>query len=192
MAYHFQHFDSQLNALYYHDLHQFIKPLTKMSHMVLSDDKSDHENGANLGRGRYAIVREAWCSNELIIWLRLMDLLACGEKWDGCNMARQGNSRHLRVHSSCSKDGVAISGLPKNCYDPGWLNSLKDYERDLLDIKPPLDMQFSDEEQQCISCGLWASDNVQLLLFSQAGHTVHPTCEWGGPTLIREHRHQWS
>ncbi|KAH9016079.1 hypothetical protein EDB85DRAFT_1898380 [Lactarius pseudohatsudake] len=121
--------------------------LDKMSHAVLSDDESDHENGTNLGQGHYAIVGEVWRSDELIKWLRLMDLLACGEKWDGRNVARQGNSRHLRLHSSRSKDGVAVSGLPENCYNPDWLNSLKRYERELLDVQPPLDMQFSDEER---------------------------------------------
>ncbi|KAH9010274.1 hypothetical protein EDB85DRAFT_2161602 [Lactarius pseudohatsudake] len=140
-------FQSQISALHYYDLRRFIRPLTKMSHAVLSDDESDHENGTNLGQGHYAIVGEVWRSDELIKWLRLMDLLACGEKWDGRNVARQGNSRHLRLHSSRSKDGVAVSGLPENCYNPDWLNSLKRYERELLDVQPPLDMQFSDEER---------------------------------------------
>jgi len=51
-----------------------------MLHTVLSDDESDHENGTNLGWSHYVIVKEAWCSDELIKWLRLIDLLACGEK----------------------------------------------------------------------------------------------------------------
>lgn len=55
--------------------------------MVLSEDESDHENGTNLRRGRYMIVKEPWRSNELIIWLRTMDLLACGEKWARRNIA---------------------------------------------------------------------------------------------------------
>ena len=125
-----------------------------MTHAVLSDDKSDHESGTNLGMGCYAIVREAWRSNEFIVWLRLIDLLACGEKWAGRNVARQGNSRRLRVHSSRLKDGVAVAGLPENCYEPRWLNTLKPYEREQLDVQPPLDMQFSDEERRCVSCSL--------------------------------------
>ncbi|KAN0128841.1 hypothetical protein V8E53_013339 [Lactarius tabidus] len=140
-------FDSQINALHYHGLCQFIKPLTEMSHVVLSDDKSDHESGTNLRRGCYIIVKEAWHSNEMIIWLRLIDLLACGEKWDGHSVARQGNSRRLRVHSSHLKDGVAVEGLPENCYDSCWLDSLKPYERELLDVQPPLNMEFTDEER---------------------------------------------
>jgi hypothetical protein len=145
----YQHFDSQINALHYHGLCRFIKPLTQMSCVVLSDDESDDESGTNLGQGCYTIVREAWHSNELIIWLRLINLLACGEKWDGHNVARQGNSRRLRVHSSHLKDGVAVAGLPTNCYDSHWLNSLKPHERELLNVQAPLVMQFSDKEQQC-------------------------------------------
>ena len=59
-----------------------------MSHVVLSDDESDHENGTNLGRSCYAIVNEAWRSDELIKWLRTMDLLALGERWDGRHVAQ--------------------------------------------------------------------------------------------------------
>lgn len=121
-----------------------------MSHAVLSDDESDHESGTNLGRGRYAIVKETWRSEEMIIWLRLIDLLACGEKWDGRSVARQGNSRRLRVHSSRLKDGVAVEGLPENCYDSRWLDSLKPYERELLDVQPPLNMELTEEERLCV------------------------------------------
>jgi hypothetical protein len=59
-----------------------------MSDAVLSNDESDHENGMNLGRSRYAIVKEAWHSDGLIKWLRTIDLLAFGEKWDARNVAR--------------------------------------------------------------------------------------------------------
>jgi len=121
-----------------------------MSRAVLSDDESDHENGTHLGQGRYSIVKEEWHSDELIIWLRIMDLLACSEKWAGWNVARQGNTRRLRVHSLRSKDGVAVSGLPENCYSTVWLNSLQPHERYQLDIQPPLNMQFSEVEQQYV------------------------------------------
>ena len=121
-----------------------------MSHAVLSDDESDHENGTNLRHGQYAIVEEAWRSEDLIKWVRTMDLLAFGEKWDGRNVARRGNGRRLRIHSTHSKDGTAIAGLPVNCYNPGWLSSLKEYERKLLQVKPPLDMTFSEKEQLCV------------------------------------------
>jgi hypothetical protein len=157
-----------------------------MSHAVLSDDESDHESGTNLGQGRYAIVGEAWRSNELIIWLRLIDLLACGEKWDGRNVARQGNSRRLRVHSSRLKDGVAVAGLPANCYDSYWLNSLKPHERELLNVQAPLDMQFSDEERRCVFHGLWASywasDTIYIHLRRRAAKYIPLT---NGETRLR-------
>jgi hypothetical protein len=125
-----------------------------MSHAVLSDDESDHENGplngTKPGHSRYVIVKEAWRSDELIKWLRTIDLLAFGEKWDARNVARRGNNRRLRVHSTHSKDGTAITGLPENCYNPGWLSTLKGYERNLLKVKPPLDMTFSEKEQLCV------------------------------------------
>jgi hypothetical protein len=123
-----------------------------MSYVVLSDDESDHENGTDLGRSHYTIVKEPWRSNELIIWLRMMDLLACGEKWAGRDVAQQGNSRRLRVHSSHSKHGVAVAGLPKNCYNPDWLNTLSQFEREYLQVKPPYNMQFSEEEQRSLFC----------------------------------------
>lgn len=122
----------------------------EMSYAVLSDDESDHENGTNLGRSRYSIVKEPWRSDELIIWLRMMDLLACGEKWAGRNVAHQGNSRRFRAHSSRSKHGVPVAGLPKNCYNPDWLDALGHFEREHLQVGPPQDMRFSEEERRYV------------------------------------------
>ncbi len=155
----YQRFRHQLSALHYHQLHRFVKPLTDMSYAALSDDESDHEEGANLGRSRYAIVKEAWRSDELIKWLRTIDLLAFGEKWGGRNVAQRGNGRRLRIHSTCSKDGPAVSGLPENCYNHGWLDSLNDYEKKNLNMLPSLNMTFSEDERSCVFvfphyCGL--------------------------------------
>ncbi|KAH9051246.1 hypothetical protein EDB87DRAFT_1572155 [Lactarius vividus] len=127
-----------------------------MSRAVLSDDESDHEQGTHRGQSRYSIVNEAWRSKELVVWLRTIDLLACGEKWGGRNVARQGNNRRIRLHSTHSKDGVAIAGLPENFYDVEWLNSLKRYQRDKLDVQPPMDLAFSEEEKQCALMHLYA------------------------------------
>ena len=119
-----------------------------MTSAVLSDDESDHEQGTHHGQSCYLIINEAWRSKELVVWFRMMDLLACGEKWGGRHVAHQGNSRCICKHSTRSKDGTAVSGLPENCYDPEWLKSLKQYQRDQLDVQPPVDLTFSNEEKQ--------------------------------------------
>ena len=36
------------------------------------------------------------------------------------------------------------TGLPVNCYDSAWLNSLHPEERLALDIRPPVDLTISD------------------------------------------------
>lgn len=144
----YQRFETQVSALNYYTIDRFIKPLEEMTQAVLSEDESDHEQGAHLGQSRYSIVNEAWRSEELVIWLRTMDLLACGEKWNGRHVARQGNSRRLRMHSSRTKDGTAVSGLPENCYNLEWLHSLKRYQREELDIQPPVDLTFEEEEKR--------------------------------------------
>ena len=120
-----------------------------MTHKALSDDESDDESGSNLGQSRYAIVKEEWRSEELIIWLRMIDLLACGEKWRMRLVAPVGNGRRLRVHSTCSKPGNAIIGLPENCYNPNWLKSLNSLKRKLLNIKPAINMTFTSTERSC-------------------------------------------
>jgi len=119
-------------------------------HTALSDNESNHENGSNLGWSCYAIVKEEWCSDEFIIWLCMIDLLACGEKWRGCFVAPVGNSRHLCVHSTCSKPGKAIKGLPENCYNPNWLKSLNSLDHSLLDVKPAFNMKPTSTEQLCV------------------------------------------
>ncbi|KAH8982252.1 hypothetical protein EDB86DRAFT_3086249 [Lactarius hatsudake] len=144
----YQRFDTQISALHYYKISWFIKPLEEMSRSALSDDESDHEQGTHGGQSCYSIVNESWRSKELVVWLRTIDLFACGEKWGGRNIARQGNSRRIRLHSTRSKDGIAIAGLPENCYNVKWLNSLKRYQRDKLDVQPPVDLTFSEEEKR--------------------------------------------
>ncbi|KAH9019450.1 hypothetical protein EDB85DRAFT_1896653 [Lactarius pseudohatsudake] len=135
-------FDTQISALHYYKISRFIKPLEEMSRSALSNDKSDQEQGTHGGQSCYSIVNESWRSKELVVWLRTIDLFTCGEKWGGQNIAWQGNSRRIRLHSTRSKDGIAISRLPENCYDVKWLNSLKRYQRDKLDVQPPVDLAF--------------------------------------------------
>jgi hypothetical protein len=140
-----------MDALNYYQIQRFVNPLIEMSHAVLSEDESDHEDGHNLGRSRYTIVKEQWRSDELIIWLRMMDLLACGEKWAGRNVPQPGNCRRLRVHSSRLKEPKlrdAVAGLPENCYHPDWLNTLDPVDKENLQIKPPIGLQFSEEERK--------------------------------------------
>ena len=162
-----------------------------MSHAVLSEDESDHEYGTNLGQAHYAIVKEDWRSDELIKWLRTMDLLACGVKWKGRNVAYQGNSRRLRVVSSRSKCGKAVSGLPENCYDPGWLNSLSDFDRTLLNVQPPLNMNFNETMRSCAFVFPLILGLSYTELSPQEGgriHPVHRSRAWG-PTFDKP-RHQ--
>lgn len=104
------------------------------------------------------------------------DLLACGEKWGGRHVARQGNSRRIRKHSTRFKDGVAISGLPENCYDSEWLNSLQRYQRDKLDVRPSVDLAFSEEEKQCAPIHR-ALICLTPTLILQIGSTVHTSCK---------------
>jgi hypothetical protein len=134
--------------LNYYGLDQFTKHLSDMTHTVLSDDESDHDNGTNLGQSHYVIIQEEWCSDELVKWLRMIDLLACGEKWDGHNVARQGNGKCLCTVStpSHSKGGVAVLRLPENCYNPSWLETLRDYERKHLNVTLAINMRFTEEE----------------------------------------------
>ena len=144
-----QRFKNQLSALRYHGIGRFTEILSDMTSQVLSDDESDHENGTNIGQRRYAIVREEWRSDELIKWLQMMDLLACGEKWAGRTVARQGNCKRLRVVSTCTKDSRAVGGLPQNCYNPKWLETLRRHERNQLKVRPAIDMTFTEDERAC-------------------------------------------
>ena len=121
-----------------------------MTFTVLSDDESDHENGTNVGQSCYAIVQEEWRFDKLIKWLRMIDLFACGEKWDGRYVARPGNCKRLHVISTCSKDGKAVHELPENCYNSSWLEALTCYEREDLKVRPAIDMTFTEDEQACV------------------------------------------
>ncbi len=145
-----------------------------MTHAVLSDDESDHENGTNLGQRRYVIIQEEWRSDELTKWLRMIDLLACGEKWDGRNVARKGNGRRIRVMpaSICPKGRDAVLGLPENCYNPSWLKKLKGYEREHLNVTPAIDMTFTEEERACVFLSWLVCACLTLSLYRLAAQYI--------------------
>jgi hypothetical protein len=50
-----------------------------MMYAVLSEDESNHKGGTNLGCRHYAIMKEAWHLDELIKWVRTMELLVLNE-----------------------------------------------------------------------------------------------------------------
>ena len=154
-----------------------------MTHKALSDDESDHENGSNLGQSRYAIVKEEWRSDEFIIWLRMLDLLACGEKWKARLVAPVGNGRRLRVHSTRSKPGNAVAGLPENCYDPNWLKSLNSMDRKLLNVKPAFDMTFTSTERSCAFYRTLQQSLSDAQPSVQVCSAIYPTREREHPAL---------
>ena len=120
-----------------------------MTFVALSNDESNHKNSTNVGQCHYAIVQEEWRLEELIRWLWMINLFACREKWDRCNVARPGNCKRLCIVSTHSKSGEAVHELLENCYNPSWLGALKCYEREDLKVRPAIDMTFTEDEQVC-------------------------------------------
>ncbi|KAL7281629.1 hypothetical protein ACG7TL_004946 [Trametes sanguinea] len=87
----------------------------------------------------YRIILAAWQSEELHQFLWMLDGL-WREHWAKPDNQRRkaGNMPQKRVLHKDSKTepGEAPIGLWRNCYDPQWIDTLRPYQRDRLEMMP--------------------------------------------------------
>ena len=96
----------------------------------MSSDESDHEAGR--GEATYFIRTKPWRSPKVTVWLRTFDALHLRERYNGGFRASAGAWPHFRMVSKQMSQRPALKGLPKNCYDAGWLRSRSAFQ--LLDL----------------------------------------------------------
>lgn len=91
----------------------------------------------------FLIIRPIWQSREFADFLHKLDLIyrANWQNPHGQDRCTRGNPPRIRIyHASKSQTevGHAPKGLPRNCYDVGWLLSLPDWKRDTLGVDDEL------------------------------------------------------
>ncbi|KAI0688934.1 hypothetical protein C8Q76DRAFT_598459, partial [Earliella scabrosa] len=96
----------------------------------VEDDRQQHPRS-------YHIVEAAWQSDEFKAFVRMLDewhiedwQLKVGDRLQG------GNTPRVRIALAKPRviNSPAPTGLWRNCYNPGWLRSLKEHVREQLQI----------------------------------------------------------
>lgn len=115
--------------------------------MGMSGDESDHEAGKRSRRcdRQYKIVNDNWRNPAIRRWLRILDLLYLVSKFNSLGRASKGTWPRVRNPSYKVVEGVPISGLPKNFYDPIWVADLSEAKCKALDMKPAMNLSFEEE-----------------------------------------------
>jgi len=125
--------------------HELLKKMTK--YWAYSGDESD-------GNGRLRITTLRWRHPRVRRWMAILDLLHLTLRFVNGVRPSTGNFPLPRYDPAETTDGQhciekfnssPMSGLPRNAYDPDWLETLTEGERTMLKMQPDFDFEFPDE-----------------------------------------------
>lgn len=130
---------------------------------AMSDDEDIHESG----KPRYAIRKLRWRAAAIRPYLQVFDHLHLCTRFTSDNRATPGSFPHLRLVSDREEPPAAqrlgaIAGLPRNFYDPHWLEDLQPYQRVALDVKPEVDIHLPPQITEYVDSSLLDIDDVNL------------------------------
>jgi hypothetical protein len=106
----------------------------------MSGDESDHANGG--GEATYMILLVPWRDPSVTAWLRVLDSLHLRSRYRCEYHATPGMWPHFRIPSLREDTRPAVHHLPKNFYQPNWLNARNKFQLDELSF---------DEETEVLS-----------------------------------------
>lgn len=119
-------------------MRRFVPILNAMPLEAMSGDESAHENGD-------AITNLKWRNPNVTEWFRTLDALHISTRFALNDRPLPGQFPHRRI-SSNRREVIdkPPEGLPLNFYDPVWLNTLDEEDRQQLQATPPIDLTVSD------------------------------------------------
>ncbi|KAH7921122.1 hypothetical protein BV22DRAFT_988912, partial [Leucogyrophana mollusca] len=107
---------------------QHLPLMQSLTHHCVSSDEAEGEGDDK----RFASKTPVWRSNELTAFLWRLDEVISAHRVPkvGHNVVK-GNQPHRHYHPTpprFSTTSIAPPGLPINCYDPAWYESLREHE----------------------------------------------------------------
>ncbi|KAF8870421.1 hypothetical protein BD779DRAFT_1455421, partial [Infundibulicybe gibba] len=123
-------------------MQRFLPIWERLPFEAMSGDETDHEGFAV----RYVITNLPWRSDaaEVTAWFRTFDHLHMSTRFTSNDRATPGKFPHPRLVSRrLETHDTPVPGLPINFYNAHWIQSLDSFERDKLDVQPPLDLTFT-------------------------------------------------
>lgn len=130
----FQLFQRRLNASKAHPgLRHHTQMLKYLGVDGMSSDDSDH--GVATGVPQYRIVRKPWRHPSLAPWLRVFDALHRHSRFRPVRRVTRGAQAHIRLLGNrVDASRAAVPQLCQNAYNPAWLESLNEFDREDLQI----------------------------------------------------------
>lgn len=122
----------------------FIPVWEKLSFQGMSGDESDHADGEE----RYAYTNLPWRNpaTEVKQWFKNFDYLHLSTRFTADDRATSGKFPHIRINSTrIERHATPVPGLPRNFYDPVWLERMDDFQVRELDVQPSIDLSFSQK-----------------------------------------------
>ncbi|KAH9885103.1 hypothetical protein C8Q73DRAFT_660346 [Cubamyces lactineus] len=115
-------FNRRLTAALSYDA---LKPHVEMLQCLGVDGMSSDESSVENDIVHYRILKKSWRHPNLTIWLRVFDAAYRKTRVSETNRATRGAPVHWRlVTNQYDNRRAAVPCLPKNAYNPEWLNSL--------------------------------------------------------------------
>ncbi|KAI0323605.1 hypothetical protein GY45DRAFT_1264317 [Cubamyces sp. BRFM 1775] len=127
----------------YAPLRRHIPMLMALGVHGMSSDESDHRNGAV----QYGVFKKDWRNPIITGWLRVFDSLYRRLRLNEANHSTPGSHPHLCFYSDKSSSRhPPVKGLPRNAYDPTWLDALVVYDKKQLLIRE-VDYDFTHDAE---------------------------------------------
>ncbi|KAH9168267.1 hypothetical protein EDB89DRAFT_1855711 [Lactarius sanguifluus] len=130
----------------YEELRDIACHLDKLGAEGMSGDESDHTGGHR----RYVVRKLNWRSDEVTRVLRILDALVLVSHWTSDGRPRPGKFPHIRIDSNRVENREPVRNLPRNFYQPEWLDTLDKYERQELKIRKPVDLKLPPGIEQYV------------------------------------------
>ncbi|KAF8240656.1 hypothetical protein L208DRAFT_1231374 [Tricholoma matsutake] len=129
------------NYVHNESMQQFKPILDAMPLEAMSGDESAHENGET----RFVITNLKWRNLKVTGWFRSLDALHISTCFGLNDRPSPSQFPHCRIPSRrVEAHNNPPEGLPLNFYDPVWLSTLDEEERQQLHEMPPIDLTMSD------------------------------------------------
>ncbi|KAG1850862.1 hypothetical protein DFJ58DRAFT_656496, partial [Suillus subalutaceus] len=110
------------------ELHPHLDILSYLGVDGMSSDELAHEDG----RPQFRVLRKPWRNVALTRWLHIIDAMYCHNKYSPASRSVRGNPFCVQFESTRVGGGRAVPRLPKNTYDPRWLEGLDSKDKEIL------------------------------------------------------------
>lgn len=120
---------------------------------VMSEDEEDsfYVPPKGLKCRKFIVCCYFWRNPDAAPFFRVYDALHLSTRFNSNGTPKPGRLPEIRLRCNRCIEGVAPSGLPENLYNPVWLRELSPLQIKKLEMKPSVELKFSEEILRYVS-----------------------------------------